>query len=364
MLTYSWTADGSSPRHRTAILFERADLGVLVVRPRLADLHALGAFLQGRHRRSSRRDARARRLRPLPARRSGRRARTRCRRTPSLGSRCSAGAGDHAGGLSPTHPLAAGAGSAHAGRRPRPPGRSSSRGAVASTGRSVAANGHGPAIGGWAMTTDNRVVEDTVVERLRAQVLGALSERQRADQISGRPPLRGRRRAGPRTPAHRRRSRRRCPRSARSGAPGSPARRGRRPDPGGLRRPVPPRSPPAPARRPVGREHQRQRGRPGLGPLRRRPAGADRSHRRIGRGAGRVGAQRRGPTRDRRAALRPGLAPIVPPAPRRVPAVRGDGGGRPAVPLDPPPPLPEGHPRRPGRHGHLGPGAARAASVP
>ena len=41
------------------------------------------------------------------------------------------------------------------------------------------------------MTTDNRVVEDTVVERLRAQVLGALSERQRADQISGRTPLRG-----------------------------------------------------------------------------------------------------------------------------------------------------------------------------
>jgi hypothetical protein len=41
------------------------------------------------------------------------------------------------------------------------------------------------------MTTEDRVVGDTVVERLRAQVLGALSERQRADQISGRPPLRG-----------------------------------------------------------------------------------------------------------------------------------------------------------------------------
>ena len=50
-------------------------------------------------------------------------------------------------------------------------------------------------------------------------------------------------------------------------------------------------------------------------------------------------------TRDRRAALRPGLPPIVPPAPRRVPAVRGDGSGRPALPLDSPPPLHEGHPR-------------------
>jgi MinD-like ATPase involved in chromosome partitioning or flagellar assembly len=35
-------------------LFERADLGVLAVRPRLADLHALGAFLQGRDDRLSR----------------------------------------------------------------------------------------------------------------------------------------------------------------------------------------------------------------------------------------------------------------------------------------------------------------------
>ena len=33
----------------SAVLFERADLGVLAVRPRLADLHALGAFLQGRN---------------------------------------------------------------------------------------------------------------------------------------------------------------------------------------------------------------------------------------------------------------------------------------------------------------------------
>ena len=31
-------------------LFEQADLGVLAVRPRLADLHALGAFLHGRRR--------------------------------------------------------------------------------------------------------------------------------------------------------------------------------------------------------------------------------------------------------------------------------------------------------------------------
>jgi MinD-like ATPase involved in chromosome partitioning or flagellar assembly len=36
------------PAASNAALFERADLGVLVVRPRLADLHALGAFLQGR----------------------------------------------------------------------------------------------------------------------------------------------------------------------------------------------------------------------------------------------------------------------------------------------------------------------------
>jgi len=37
------------PAASNAVLFERADLGVLVVRPRLADLHALGAFLQGRN---------------------------------------------------------------------------------------------------------------------------------------------------------------------------------------------------------------------------------------------------------------------------------------------------------------------------
>jgi hypothetical protein len=37
------------PAASNAALFERADLGVLVVRPRLADLHALGAFLQGRN---------------------------------------------------------------------------------------------------------------------------------------------------------------------------------------------------------------------------------------------------------------------------------------------------------------------------
>jgi MinD-like ATPase involved in chromosome partitioning or flagellar assembly len=37
------------PAASNAISFERADLGVLVVRPRLADLHALGAFLQGRN---------------------------------------------------------------------------------------------------------------------------------------------------------------------------------------------------------------------------------------------------------------------------------------------------------------------------
>jgi hypothetical protein len=37
------------PAASNTVLFERADLGVLVVRPRLADLHALGAFLQGRN---------------------------------------------------------------------------------------------------------------------------------------------------------------------------------------------------------------------------------------------------------------------------------------------------------------------------
>ena len=36
------------PAASNAVLLERADLGVLAVRPRLADLHALGAFLQGR----------------------------------------------------------------------------------------------------------------------------------------------------------------------------------------------------------------------------------------------------------------------------------------------------------------------------
>ena len=70
----------------------------------------LAAFLEGRNNAARRADARARRFRPLPARRSSRRARPRRRRTRSLGSRCSAGAGDHAGGLSPTHPHAAGAG--------------------------------------------------------------------------------------------------------------------------------------------------------------------------------------------------------------------------------------------------------------
>ena len=36
------------PSASNAILFEQADLGVLAVRPRLADLHALGGFLHGR----------------------------------------------------------------------------------------------------------------------------------------------------------------------------------------------------------------------------------------------------------------------------------------------------------------------------
>ena len=37
------------PSAANAIFLERADLGVLAVRPRLADLHALGAFLHGRN---------------------------------------------------------------------------------------------------------------------------------------------------------------------------------------------------------------------------------------------------------------------------------------------------------------------------
>ena len=52
------------------------------------------------------------------------------------------------------------------------------------------------------------------------------------------------------------------------------------------------------------------------------------------------------------------LATTVAPAAGRVTSLRGDGGRRPAVPLDPPPPLPAGHARRPRRDGHPRPGAA------
>ena len=178
----------------------------------------------------------------------------------------------------------------------------------------------------------------------------------------GSPAARGRRRAGPRTPADRRGV----------GAAGQPGvahphdspdgAGGGRAGPGGLRRPVPPQPAPAAARRPGDREHQRQRLRPGLGPLRRRPPRAGRADRRLRRGAGGDAAHRGGPHRDRRAPLRPRLAPALPPAARRVPAVRAHGGGGPAVPVDPPPPLPADHPRRPGRHGHHRPGAARVLS--
>ena len=83
------------PAASNAIFFEQADLGVLAVRPRLADLHALGAFLHGRHRPAAVFDARAHRFGSLPARRGGRRARSERRRANPLGSRCCAGAGDH-----------------------------------------------------------------------------------------------------------------------------------------------------------------------------------------------------------------------------------------------------------------------------